>query len=174
LEHAVSLEDDPSALVDRKRLQQAAADVLLAQSEEAFGCNTVLATIPADKVQEFLNAAVDAKYGEASASTAVLKATINTRSIHGIQVRRVCSSCQDCEDTIDHPDYQRYCGPQVCGYNQTFSGLLVLPLSQDGSTDFQSGTLPGLIWVHPTIVNTPPSTSYIDTSSSAETLTFGF
>jgi hypothetical protein len=171
LEHAASLEDQLE-LTGRKLFQQEAVDD--AQSEEEFGCNTVLATIPAGQIQEFLNTAVDEKYGEASAATALLKATISTRSIHGIQVRRVCSSCQDFEDTIDHPDYQRYCGPQVYGYNQTFSGLLVLPLSQDGSADFQPGTLPGLIWAHPTIVNTPPSTSYVGTSSSAETLTFGF
>jgi len=181
---AASLEEPSLSfkLTGLKRFQQANtirnSNIDALRSEAEFGCNTILDTIPADQIQDFLNGAVDAKFGGDSAAsastTAILKATISTRSTHGIQVRRVCASCQDFEDIIDHPDYQRYCGSQVYGYNQTFSGLLVLPLSQNGGTDFQPGTLPGVVWAHPTIVNTPPSTSYTGTSSSGQTLIFGF
>lgn len=133
----------------------------LQSAEEEYGCNTVLDTIPASEIKDFFITAIDTVLGDdggaaGGALVAVFKNMVNTKSNYGIQVRRVCASCSDFD--LEGDDYQRYCGPDAYGYNQSFSGLLAIPLNDKG--ELLEGTLPGAMHMRGTQVNDVPSNQY--------------
>lgn len=129
----------------------------LQSAEEEYGCNAVLDTIPASEIKDFFITAIDTVLGDdVGALVAVFKNMVNTQSKHGIQVRRVCASCSEFD--LEGDDYQRYCGVDAYGYNQAFSGLIALPLNDEG--ELLEGTLPGVMHMRGTQVNDIPSNQY--------------
>jgi pimeloyl-ACP methyl ester carboxylesterase len=121
-------------------------------------CDKILDEITADDIREALARAITTFFDSASVAGIFLLSNIQLLSVNGIQVRKICASCQDFD--VNHAEYQRYCGPDAYGYNETFSGLAILPLDQNGSTAFQTGTLPGILYTHGSTADIVPSVSY--------------
>lgn len=136
---------------------------------ELFGCNTIVDTIPANKIQAFLNDAIDTSLGSAPFAAFFLKTIVSSKSNFGVQVRRVCASCV--EFAVDNADYKRYCGENAYGYNTTFSGLVLFPLDESGS--FPTGTLVGSLIGRLSTVAKVPTAIYNGTASDAQILAYG-
>jgi hypothetical protein len=89
---------------------------------------------------------------------------------YGIQVRTLCASCDEFNVTL--AGYNEYCGQGVYGYNTRHSGLLMLPMSSDG-TMIAEGTFPGLIYNHDPNVNRVPSRGWNRANSTSSEIMFG-
>lgn len=146
---------------------------LRAMSESEFGCNQVLDVIPSDMAGEFLNFAINDIFEDDPLTKFFFQNIINQWSVHGFEVRKLCASCDEFD--IQHSEYQRFCGSGVYGYNQSFSGLVMLPLDGgNSSSNFLSGTLRGSIYAHPSVINRVPTAIYNGTHPDFLTLAYGF
>ncbi|KAL7547388.1 hypothetical protein ACHAWF_010695, partial [Thalassiosira exigua] len=70
---------------------------------------------------------------------------------YGIQARKICASCDDFMFE-DNSCYDDFCGADVYGHSAMHSGLLILPVDDNGTPI--SGIHHGSIWYHGTTAST--------------------
>ena len=119
-------------------------------------CNVVLANWTVDELSDILESAIDNALGAGSTEGNVIKLTILTALKNGVSVRRVCASCSDFSSETQPPAFSDFC--EGYGADTSFSGLLMVPLLDDGS--LVNGTLPGGLWLHGTTTQSVPSIGF--------------
>lgn len=97
-------------------------------------------------------------YGLDSPEYALFELFADQSFKYGVEIRKVCSSCS--EVSTDSSAYSEYCGQGAYGSGATQSGLLMIPLSSDG-TAIANGTFPGFVYNHEPTVDRAPSNDWM-------------
>ncbi|CAJ1956045.1 unnamed protein product [Cylindrotheca closterium] len=73
---------------------------------------------------------------------------------HDVQARKICASCRDAADAAATGNvvWQEYCGESAYGNNATVSGLMLVPIDENG--DLIEGPLAGHISAHQSLTET--------------------
>jgi hypothetical protein len=119
-------------------------------------CNTVLATWTKDQVYEIVESALSAQLGSNSTEATVASFTLLPAITYGVEVRRLCASCSDFPVAEQPEAYTDFCTGY--GSDTSFSGLLMIPLDEDGS--LLPGTHAGNIFCHGTSTQSVPTTEF--------------
>jgi hypothetical protein len=125
-------------------------------------CNMVLGSMTADELRAVASGIVEAFAPDPdSFEYSYLQSVLVSPIQHGIEVHRICAGCDDVSPQVLHDGeaadvFEEFCGPHNYGaVNATFSGLMMVPLSDDNS--MLDGTLKGVIDMHPTSTALVPS-----------------
>ena len=119
-------------------------------------CNVNLANWTVDELSTYLDSVIDNSLGDGSTEASIAKLTLLSALKHGVSIRRMCASCSDFSSQTQPAAYTDFCTGY--GADTSFSGLLMLPLLEDGSV--LNGTLPGGIWLHGTSTQSVPSIEF--------------
>lgn len=119
-------------------------------------CNAILASWSKDQVYEIVQGALFNQFGANSTEATVASYTLLPAITYGVQVRRLCASCSDFPVDEQPEAYASFCSGY--GSNTSFSGLLMIPLAEDGS--FLPGTHAGNIYCHGTSTQSVPTTEF--------------
>ncbi len=119
-------------------------------------CNSILANWTKDELSGYLDSVIDDALGVDSTEANIAKLTLLTALKHGVSIRRLCASCSDFSLQSQPDAYSDFCTGY--GADTSFSGLLMVPLLEDGS--IVNGTHPGGIWLHGTSTQSVPSVEF--------------
>lgn len=132
-------------------------------------CNEVLSSWNATEVKSLVTQLFSDMFGEDSQEFALFLLSVDSL-VYGVEVRKLCASCNEFNVTSD--SYSEYCGEGVYGYSATHSGLLMIPMSIDG-TVMAEGTFPGVVFNHDPTMNRVPSEEWNGANSMASEIMFG-
>ena len=130
----------PTALVGRRRLQQA-------------NCDEILANWTSDQVGSIIESGIDVGLGPAGED---LKSLALPLIKYGVQVRKICAVCSE---------FMEDCG---YGGDVAHSGLVMIPLQEDNSTAIAHGTHKAIMYNHGTRAVAQPSTDFAGEASDIE------
>ena len=150
--------------IHRRFLQETADD----QDLVIPPCNTMLGSMTAEELTDVAQGIIEFIAGNDTTSFEYiyLSSVVVAPIQYGVQVHRICAGCEDVvnEKSLSSEEtaapsrevFETFCGPDNYGAtNATFSGLLMVPMSEDGT--LVSGTLKGVIDMHPTAIAVVPS-----------------
>ena len=124
------------------------------QTQQVPPCNEVVEALTLAQLSDRLSTAIDALVTPGGLENAYLRASFLSKLKYGIEVRRICAGCNDV--TSDSPVFDEFCGANVYGSGTSYSGIAMLPLTEDGT--IIPGTLKGVLDMHSTSSNVSPST----------------
>ena len=133
-------------------------------------CGDVLASWNATEARSVVTEVYAELFGEDSQEYALFELHADQGFNYGVQVRKVCASCKDF--TVASSSYDDYCGQGVYGSSAMHSGLMMLPLSSDG-TAIAQGTFPGFVYNHDPSVDQVPSNEWSGGGYTASGIMFG-
>ena len=125
----------------RRRLQNASA-------LSPPPCNQVLDTLSLEELQTHMADLLEELTGAGTFQNTYLRTIFYNNLKSGIQIWRICASCIDIPAETSGID--EFCGPNIYGSQDTFSGLLIVPTIADDSSTLLPGTLLGNLDMHPT------------------------
>jgi hypothetical protein len=133
---------------------------------DRYKCGTILSSLSASEAKALVTEGFSDMFGKESQEFTLFQLSVDTLEF-GVQVRTLCASCGEFDISSD--SYDEYCGQGVYGYSSSHSGLLMLPMSSDG-TMIAEGTFPGVIYNHDPNVDRVPSRGWdrADSSMSSE------
>lgn len=137
----------------------------LRRNLQGAACDEILAEWSLDEVSTFLENGINRDLG-GSGLEGVINAQLAAGLRYGVQVRKVCSSCVDVSSSA--PGYNDFCSSNDYGFDTTVSGMLMIPLSDEGS--ILPGTSKGIIYCHGTSTRDVPSTVWNGENSGIESL----
>jgi hypothetical protein len=124
------------------------------QTQQTPPCNEVVESLTLEQLSDRLSTAIDAVFTPGGFENLFARSSFLAKLKYGIEVRRICAGCQDV--TSDSPVFDEFCGSNVYGSGTPYSGLAVLPLTEQGT--IVPGTLKGVFEMHPTSSYISPST----------------
>ncbi|KAL3934265.1 MAG: hypothetical protein SGBAC_009978 [Bacillariaceae sp.] len=132
-------------------------------------CGAILGTLRTPDIKSKLQSSPNVPSSAAGYSMILIK--------HHVQARKICGSCRNKNDNVDNVDNvdsstgtareHEYCVESAYGYNATVSGLLLLPIDEDG--ELVEGPMTGHIAAHQSLTETfsqiPSGTSVVNEGS---------
>ena len=114
-------------------------------------CNQVIEFLTVSQVSQMLT---DITMREGPNALRALLASFSQSELrYNVQVLRICASCDDVSSTS--PAFEEFCGPDDFGSDVPFSGLLMIPIDENGIRP--AGTLKGMLYMHGTSTSEVPS-----------------
>jgi len=89
---------------------------------------------------------------------------LNFQPTYGVKAIKICGSCEEFAERSDRiKGFEEYCGKDVYGYNETVSGLILVPMDDSAKT-VKSGGLNTTFWMHGFVSHLGPSENLPKTS----------
>ncbi len=117
-----------------------------------YSCNEEIAVISPSETSDIMTTFIT---NISPANLLLFQIIVGNQLKYGVQVKTICAKCSDVniqDLTSSYPNlsqehWDKYCGSDVYGYDYDHSGLVMIPLTEDGTGQLvvPDGTLPGYV-----------------------------